>query len=591
MIVRKQYTKGGALGSYLHAHWQNYQDYGISSSLSKEQQDERDNEEAIERFYNSIRTRNSALRTFQQNDLWSLENSYNERRSELMKQIFQLKDEEANEANAFLLKVLQNADLGKDVDLSLVSKFLERDEKIDSIKLNLNKNTVENVKRIYAPHGKHEAFVSTINGHFKTLETILNEIDKEAAELKDILFTKYEKVKKEWDIVVKNLNNVQAITDRINSNVKFYKNLNTQTLKDNAKFFSPAGGTQNAGKIPTSLGQFFTKKIRNITSSALTANQIAKIQGSLEEVLGAYLYGPARSLAIDELTKELKNISKLSIPGTDKTSMGLDLNATIQMDTSLMQEFYESEINRSKGFQTIEAYTLADGKTRYRFVVDYLTKDKVDFYMDFEGAQVGVSSKAVQLDKQWEDGAHQIPAGIHIQSGTSLYIYLLAFQRMQAGIGNHFLNIFSTHEDGDFSNTPLRQLANKALLSALLYSALTGDITKPNSDLAQILYIYDKSKSIQGRKNISRVHFISIQDLVTDIIEQEYNEMKQIVRVGNIPIDQIQLANSMISKGERLSAEAQRAVILQRITHAINSTRRIKFDIAINNAYFKEKFH
>jgi len=39
----------------------------------------------------------------------------------------------------------------------------------------------------------------------------------------------------------------------------------------------------------------------------------------------------------------------------------------------------------------------------------------------------------------------------------------------------------------------MRQTANEAFLAMLVYSSLSGDITKPSDDLASILYVYDKS--------------------------------------------------------------------------------------------------
>jgi hypothetical protein len=52
----------------------------------------------------------------------------------------------------------------------------------------------------------------------------------------------------------------------------------------------------------------------------------------------------------------------------------------------------------------------------------------------------------------------------------------------------------------------------------MLYSALTGDITKPHNQMAEILYIYDTSKKLSD--GTPRVHFISIKDLLINISKQ-----------------------------------------------------------------------
>lgn len=586
MIVRKQYTKGGALGSYLHAHWENYNDYGLNSS-SGEKQSENANQEAVQNFYNSIKSRNMSRIKNTSTSLSSLEQSYNDRRKKMVNALFALKDQGSDDAQAFFLKVLENAELGKNVDINLICKYIEQDS-TGSIKLDLSKIKLgEDAKSIYRPHGAHYTKVSTINGQFVTLKNTIESIQD--TELKSILESRYKIIHDEWSLIVENLSNFEVIKKRMSS-LKFYEGFKG----DASTYFDPGDKSKNSGTIPVSLGQFFSKKISNVLSTALATSQISKIQGSFEEVLGVYLYGPAREYAIDEFEKNLKNYisndsSQMKISGSQKSTMGLDINATIQLDHKLMEEWYRAEIKRNKQFQTIEEYKVGP-YTDYRFVVDYSTKDKVDFFAQFDNEPVGVSAKAVQLDKQWEDGSQKIPAGIHIQSGTSLYIYLLAFQRMQAGIGNHFLNIFSSHEDGDFSQTSLRNLANKAMLSALLYSALTGDITKPNSDLAEILYVYDKSKKLASG-NISRVHFFSIQDIVSEIIEKNYEEMNKLVRVGSTDIHMIELKNNMVQPNENLSPKLMRAAILQRITYALNSARKIKFDIAINNSYFRQKIN
>jgi hypothetical protein len=71
---------------------------------------------------------------------------------------------------------------------------------------------------------------------------------------------------------------------------------------------------------------------------------------------------------------------------------------------------------------------------------------------------------------------------------------------------------------GNVQYATMRQDANEALLSMLLYSSLSGDITKPSDDLASILYIYDKADG----KGVQRVKFFSVGEIVKDIMSKTW---------------------------------------------------------------------
>lgn len=552
-------TKGSALGSYVHLYWRHYEQYGTRSiSPHARTQTLNDNRQAFINYQQTIRQRVRIMPKLQK-QLNKAAEDFNTSRQNIIDTMATL-DASDKTRQALFERVVANADLGKDVDISLVASMLDFDFTSGSINIATEetlKKFLNEYKPIHIATSKDQQYrrISTLRKRLGTVNNLVNSLLDPA--LKQTLSTECERM----DTIIEDLekNGMQA-----------EEALSLLSAEERSAITSK-DFTQK--QVSVSVGQKILAAIKNIETAAIAGDWLAKLRGSFEEIIGTIVQQQINILVPEAL-------SEMLVLGSVKSTMGLDSSMQISLNTDALRQAYgEKGFNqRINNQQTFLKHSLTD-TLDLRFQVNYPTKDKVDFSLSLEDRNVGVSAKAVQLQKDWFfNKGKAIPGSISLQKGTSLYVYLMAFQRDQQHLGNHFLNVLAEHEDLNNTNL-LRNLANDTLLMAMLYSALTGDITKPNNQLAEILYIYDTSASLSDGS--PRVHFISIRELLIDLFNKQQN-LKDALVVNPTNFQTATLTNKAI-KGED-----NKTALMQRLTILLVDARKMKFDIAVKHSYIRE---
>lgn len=544
-MAKQTYTKGGALGSYVHLYWKNYDTYGTHSSSSQTQTE--NNEQAFRNYLSAVENRISSMPNIY-DKLQTASKQFTQGRENIiaaMKQNDALKQ-------TMMEAVVRNADLGANVDISAIARMIQFDIETGSItlpeqRLKEELATFQDYRKINLASGAHYTRLSTLKAYLKSLATLLNRLSQMGAPSAALLQADYQALSSIYDQLDKG-------TDLLAIAKSLLGEKHGLTNNDFTK-----------KTVPVAIGKILTERMRQLEQTALAADYLAKLRGSFEEVIGTFSSTPVEALAQEAIKDTLTQ-------GMKKSTMQLNAGAQLSLSLDALTFGKNTTINN----KNIYVQDQVGDQIRVTYKVDYLTKDKIDFNINIEGRDIGVSAKAVQLQADYfTKQGKQIPASLSLQTGTSLYMYLMAIQRMQQGMGNHFLNVLSTHADGNAPNT-MRQQANYALLLTMLYSALTGDITKPHNQIAEILYIYDTSKKLSD--GTPRVHFISIKDLLINISKQS-QLLQEAVSISP-DISSILLQN----REEPLNNKTMSQAIAARITRVLEQSRNHKMSIGIKHS-------
>ena len=532
---------GKVLGNYVHYNWDNYLKAGTYRvEVWSNTQTHNDYDASIFKNYARViqQHTNHLTQNIQNQELKKLENEINTKRSNA----YNIISKKEKLQQALFVKVIENANLGDDINVDVMASMLKLDPKTEGIKLDKSIKKGKAIAKITIPKSGNYIQKQTIDRRFDIALSRIKTVD---GNLQKILLEEYDKQLKSFQDFVKEHN--EAVI----------------ALRKTGEKFTNRTAENTINAIPRNSAEKFIADIDEVTAvAALTAN-LNKIKGSFAEVMAVLGKYKAEDIAVETIMDQLDSFLK----GLDKTAISSKEDIIdMKLNPSLwrLQDRWQKEQKLAQQFRTLER----DKDNWFSFKVDHKSQQKVDGILEYGGKTLYANIKAYDMSHPTGPQLHH--RAITLQSGTSLFMYLrmIQSQQMMPNIGNHFLNVFS-HSSGDnYSN--LRADANRALTIGLLYDALTGSALRQKDISANILVIEDTSKKL--KEEYPRVRLYNIQDL----IRQACNSFSLTQINSNIEIEpdisSISLPNNYI--GEETSDKKTKAQnISLRITEILTSAK------------------
>lgn len=548
------------LGDYVHLNWENYQKYGTQKSDG--QPKNYDIASVFAKYESQIKQRADKL---QIHDLQKLEREYNKKRNYVLNSISKMQGFDKDLIHNFYTKVIENADIGVDEkDLDDIANMIIYDEKTKNLKLIINNILLKDGKIQKFPleklddansYSKKYIRASTIENRILKVKDVINSLPNSKLRINveksfNSFIDKYKKESEEFFTGLESL--------------KFPLEKAKEIVKDKtSNRFSERGNRQ----IPVGLANDITKSLNSILDIFSVLNQIGKIQASFSEMIGTALKDMPTEIVIEEIFNGLTGAL-----GGQKTSTHFEAkNAIIDLDQNQMKALFNKQKKSGKQFQIIQEKILDNGKIFYEFKLDYATKGKADFVLNYGEESIGVSAKTYNMRDfkvPFENEDKVIDSHITIHSGTSLINIFAGIEEEYNTMGNHFLNIFASHLDsknnGDFSGA--RQAAENALKVSLLYSGLTGEILGKNDGFAKLLLIEDKS-------NKGKIKFYNIKHIISKVLKAEQNGVEN-ASIITPNLNRLELIND------------SNVTTLERISMLLTQARTTKIYVGIRNVIF-----
>lgn len=543
---------GKVLGNYIHHSWGNYISAGTYRVESwSEKQTRNDFDASIFKNYARVLKTHAAHNTINinSNKLKQLEKQINNARKSKFDALQNLSNQDKQHLFAL---VIANANLGDDIDASMLAAYLDFDPKTESITLKTKLVSNGSGSLSLLKSGQYYATAQGVRTRFVTAQKLINTI--EDIGIRQPLQERLSNLQSSFEAYVQNHNN----------NVKASKEVwGSLKARD-------AENTINA--IPHHVADFIVRELQDILAIQTLGNKLAKLKGSFAEIMGALAGNKALEVATNTLNQELP----LMLKGLDTSTPG-DLSHVTAF--KLHGSIIEPLSAPTKRALIIEEHD--DKGDWFRFKTDYDTQNKIDFVFEYNSELVGASMKA--YDMSTTTGPHMHHQAISLQKGTSLYMYLATMQARQwmPNIGNHFLNVFA-HSENQILTSQLRHDANQALALTLLYDGLTGAVIKQGA-LAQILMIEDTARSL--KQGYSRVRLYSIPQLLQEAFQNldTYDSLNYMLQITPY-IPSITLTNEYI--GEATTDPKERADnINRRISKILMDARKTQMEV-----YIKKEF-
>lgn len=509
---------GSLLGNYVHLSAIGYQNAGTYRDESHWEHNVKNRTMAndfdpniFNKYINALQKKyKQTTLTLNQQALLKLETDYNKKRKDKFQMLKQLKQNWPQLLDQFWHLIIDNANLGKNINAQDIIPFLLLDDNTESGNIDSKlkaflQSSRGQVKRLQKTNAQNYMLIATIDDRFKKVDSIITTLIQQ---------------EKQANPAGNGMGPIESEYDDLSNTWQQYKskqmNLNSLEQKYNLM--------QTTNAIPSHavsivVGEYFIDRLNALANLSFNLNDITKIMASFAEIMGSIIREEelVPTLAFNQV---ISMIRSTGLPGLKTTAPRFNQNkSVIALDMDVMEEGFDLQPkggnNRFKKIIKLE-----DGS--FAFNVDFPTQQKADFYIDIQNKAVGVSMKNTDLSKaeeqyySQEERALKYP-DIKIHEGTSLYVFLLSIQKenLISNIHNHFLNIFA-QPPARFGF--MRREAADAMLLSLLYSGLTGrGLGKNNSvgGFADILTIEDKSSQLAP--GIPRVKFFNITSILDDI--------------------------------------------------------------------------
>lgn len=560
---------GSLLGNYVHAKFSNYKEWGTYRSEEKWTVKEGaiphknyNGVEPFNKYVDLIRNKATLLTTIERKKLKDLETEYNNRRVKEVENLIRLKEDSPMDFYRLLEKVVESANLSKDIDAKQLARFIDIDLATKNLKLK-EVFIKENIK-ISKGRGETRIRISTIDDRFVKVDNIMKQW-KEASKIKQEVVEEIETLRTIWKKTKESKKHSAELANQLSIRYNFE---NEHPYKEYTK------------SIDAQLGNFLISKLQRCIALATCAISLDKLQAAFVEIIGPMLGTKAYELGVQEASKMV--VESLGSKSTLSQLPDQDKSLVIKLDQQLMKNAYGKQ-NPNPKFQSIWAWEDAEGGNYYDFKVNYETQNKADFILEWEGKDYGVSAKNYDMSLT-EYKKSTSPVNVHIHSGTSLYNLLYAMHVSNLGkldISNHMLNVF-----GQRSSTGgiLRDAAMEVLVAQLLYSGLSGDMLgKDPSTNATLLMIEDKAKKLP--QGIPFVRFYNISYLVDSLLErqklQNWDQYMYITpKLTTINLKAYKKVNDVDGLSKKELATAIRA----RLTTVLLNARAIKLSAGIKYA-------
>ena len=549
---------GSLLGNYIHLSAQGYLNAGTyrdesrwnNSRLKKERKVENDfDEDIFNKYINALQKKyQSSLFSLNEQKLKTWENGYNLQRKQNYEALVRMNKEGQLPQNFFEL-IVSNANLGKDIDEQALIDNLTFDEKTESIDFKIKSLASQAIKITTSKASNYTQF-RLVDDRFKKTEERIKEIQD--VKVKEGIEKECQELKKIYE----------AYKD---------KQITLGELEEKLGL-EKSGSTKHKNSLPPGVANYIIDKLNSITTVAIGANILVKLQASFAEIMGSILSQQQilETLSMDAIVETLSSAAGLNKTATYFNQAG----AVIKLDyDSMKTAFDKQKKGGSNTFKQIIEVKDPGGNYHFDFNVNFLTQQKADFTLRYGGKTIGVSMKNTDMSKDFyiDKKTNQIEQSvIKLQEGTSLYAFLLGIQKDKIikNIHNHFLNVFSQEPNklGD-----IRKQASNAMILSLLYSSLSGKGLGKIEGFADILAIEDKNEKIGI---LPKVRFYNITSILNNI-------------ASNIEQNKINLQYSPNFDIFTLKNDWQ-VTVKKRITNLLLQARGTQLSMAINKSYLNK---
>lgn len=213
-----------------------------------------------------------------------------------------------------------------------------------------------------------------------------------------------------------------------------------------------------------------------------------------------------------------------------------DVTGTVGFDIGAFDQYYASHENINGVLMTTHA-----------------SMGKIDVTMEWQGKQLNISAKNVNLDNYW----------VRMLSGSSL-LYMLQDEDTQ--FVNHFLNIFATHGKKGMDRTSLTAYRKEMLEEVkliLLYKAITGDT--------------------YGRQS---ANLFILNDNRTGTVKV-YSIVGLLNKISKPPIKGIQLNGKTFSASTSLKNTWSKVSAQERISALLADAHAKKVNVSVSTKFFQ----
>lgn len=265
-------------------------------------------------------------------------------------------------------------------------------------------------------------------------------------------------------------------------------------------------------------------ELDTIREKYLSVEEINRqIQQSMAEVLG--------SIVVDNTPRVSQAAFKQAIAdafssGGRTLSEVTAKGGIITPNVKVAAEFEKEKENTTKSLFAQTGKT-KDGRLEYAWRdlgTSRAQKSDVELVVDEQRFGVSVKNTALTAKNYKNKDGIVVQNQINLQS-SSLLLYLAGMEEHWSNLGNHYLNILTTHQDVDSIYSTMRKEAIKSLKLYILWSALTGKgQLRSNKGAAQILAIYDKTSKPDAETNFRRVKFYDMSELIMKIADSNFTQ-------------------------------------------------------------------
>lgn len=556
-----------ALEHYIHLHWEDYQLAGTYRTTGnfKERFAEKSNynPSLFDRYAGAVRLESKyIIENIGKNALKTLENNYNESRKNNYNALKNLNDDVKQ---IIFTKVVENANLGKNINAATLAQYITFDDTINNIKTELRALQQTQFKKISYPKlaGKDYVNWSTLQSAFSAAlgRAELIEDNSMKADIKKIIDEKYKEV-----------------TTALSAHNETIEMARKEGVKLDSKL---ASGRRNA--FSREVGDEILSWLKDVTSVVDGIQQLAKLQASFAEIMGV--------LASDDISKIAKTtlIDKLcEIPGATRTGNHIKADS---LDIFLPQELYapyiEKDKDKAEQFKSLVEFKDPQGLWRYAFKMNHKTQQKVDFMLEYNGKNIGINLKAYDMSQEFKTkNGEKIANTIKLHSGTSFNQLRKALDDQGAHFGSHLMNVLSIND----ADSNILTKAKQSLYITLLYMALTGAGWGKDDPLAEIFVVEDKNRKLQD--GVNRVRFYNIYSLLNSFFDDDNININtngiQIEPTLDNLISVLRKANTIVDP-EATSQAARERAIRYRLFNIVEAARSEKLQILINIAYLNQQ--
>lgn len=299
-------------------------------------------------------------------------------------------------------------------------------------------------------------------------------------------------------------------------------------------------------KVFETIVQPFNNIIDDFLSKKSINEQLAY---RIPEIIGQIASDGSYKLAQEEIIKALESMKSTGSTLTQKTGVVLEFKGLDQstLKQAMSSEFKSAIIKNVQGDSiSYKIRNLGEGRQQ---------KSDIEFTVSSDGIEqkIGISMKSTNMQKINSPN-------ISLQT-SSLMLYLEGLQNLQTNLGNHYLNILSSHADEKGTKyDKMRQQANDALTLAIAYSALTGANQLRSGGQASVLAIYDRATQLPN--GTPRIRFFDIGVIMEQL---------------NINLDGIQLSPNIETisfKNDKIEGDDKiRSLANKRITNILIQVR------------------